>query len=205
MVRNSRQKSPAGRPRSFDREAALDRAVEMFWANGYDGVDVDRIAEAVGVTKPSIYNAFGDKKALFYKAVQRYAQTYGVKAMAAFNAEADITNAVHAFCAAAVRSFTTEDGQSGCLMACAVATGSSEGSADIRAFFASAAVAGAALLAQRFEKEMALGQLSNTTSALTRGRLLLDLMQGLSLRARAGVPRAKLLADARSYLPLVLG
>ena len=72
MVANSLPKRSPGRPQAFNPEEALDRAIEMFWAHGYEGVDVDRIARAVNVTKPALYRAFGDKPTLLLKAVERY-------------------------------------------------------------------------------------------------------------------------------------
>ena len=97
-------KRPRGRPKGFIPDEALDRAVEMFWEHGYEGVDVDRIARAVNVTKPALYRAFGDKSTLLLRAVERYGLTYGAPRMAAFQAEPDIHKAVTAFCEATVNS-----------------------------------------------------------------------------------------------------
>ena len=97
-------KRPPGRPKGFIPEEALDRAVEMFWEHGYEGVDVDRIARAVNVTKPALYRAFGDKSTLLLRAVERYAPIYGAPRMAAFQAEPDIHKAVTAFCEAIVNT-----------------------------------------------------------------------------------------------------
>ena len=96
MVIISPKRAP-GRPKGLIPDEALDRAVEMFWEHGYEGVDVDRIARAVRVTKPSLYRAFGDKSTLLLRAVERYAMTYGAPRMAAFQAEPDIHKAVAAF------------------------------------------------------------------------------------------------------------
>ena len=175
----------------------------MFWAEGYDGVDVERIARAVGVTKPSLYNVFGDKDALFLKAAQRYGERLGVEALAALNAEPDIARALAGCCEASVRGSTTEGGRTGCMLACAVG-GPSARSAEIRAFFAGGLARAADLLAVRFEREIQAGRLSATVTAKARGRLLVDLLQGVATRARTGVPRAELLEDVRSYLPLLL-
>src|SRR6202522_3370956 len=101
-------KRPPGRPKGFIPDEALDRAVEMFWEHGYEGVDVERIARAVNVTKPALYRAFGDKSTLLLKAVERYAITSGVPRMAAFQAEPDIHKAVTAFCEAIVNTATDE-------------------------------------------------------------------------------------------------
>jgi AcrR family transcriptional regulator len=96
MVTNNSKRAP-GRPKGFIPDEALDRAVEMFWEHGYEGVDVERIARAVNVTKPALYRAFGDKPTLLLKAVERYAITYLAPIMAAFQAEPDIHKAVTVF------------------------------------------------------------------------------------------------------------
>ena len=202
MVTNV-SKRPRGRPKGFIPEEALDRAVEMFWEHGYEGVDVERIARAVNVTKPALYRAFGDKSTLLLKAVDRYAITYGAPVLAAFQAEPDIRKAVTAFCEAAVNTGSGE-GRGGCMMV-AAALGQSERVSEIRSYLAKALTASADVLAKRFEQEMKAGRLTRIPSAKVRGRALVDLMKGLQLRAKAGIAREQLLRDARSYVPLILG
>ncbi len=196
-------KRARGRPRGFIPDEALDRAVEMFWEHGYEGVDVDRIARAVNVTKPALYRAFGDKPTLLLKAVERYAMTHGAPRMAAFQAEPDIHKAVTAFCEATVNA-TTGDARCGCMMA-AAALGQSERVTEIRSYAAERLTATADIFAKRFEQEIKAGRLTRSTSAKVRGRALVDLLQGLQLRAKAGVAREQLLQDARHYVPLILG
>jgi AcrR family transcriptional regulator len=202
MVTNI-SKRPRGRPKGFIPDEALDRAVEMFWEHGYEGVDVERIARAVNVTKPALYRAFGDKSTLLLKAVEHYAITYGAPILAAFQAEPDIHKAVTAFCEAAVNTASGE-GRGGCMMV-AAALGQSERVTEIRSYLAKGLTASADILAKRFEQEMKAGRLTRTPSAKVRGRALVDLMKGLQLRAKAGIPREQLLQDARSYVPLILG
>jgi AcrR family transcriptional regulator len=202
MVDNSLSKRARGRPQAFDPDEALDRAVDMFWANNYVGVDVDQIARAVNVTKPALYREFGDKATLLLKAVERYAKNYGAPMMEAFLAEPNIRKAVANFCEATINTATTEP-RLGCMMASA-ALGQSERVAEIRSFFAQGLSATANILAERFEKEMRARRLSRKISAEVRGRALVDLMQGMLLRAKAGVPRKELLEDARSYASVVL-
>jgi AcrR family transcriptional regulator len=174
----------------------------MFWEHGYEGVDVDRIARAVHVTKPALYREFGDKSTLLLRAVERYA-TYGAPRMAAFQAEPDIHKAVTGFCEATVNTATGET-CGGCMMA-AAALGESERVTEIRSYLAQRLTAAADSFAKRFEKEMKAGRLMRTPSAKVRARLLVDLLQGLQLRAKAGIAREQLLQDARSYVPLILG
>jgi AcrR family transcriptional regulator len=75
----------AGRPRSFDRDAALAAAVELFWRAGYEGTSIAMLTSAMGVTPPSLYAAFGDKRRLFEEASAVYFQRTcdGVDAAAA--------------------------------------------------------------------------------------------------------------------------
>src|SRR5271167_2005368 len=202
MVTNS-SKRPRGRPKGFIPDEALDRAVEMFWEHGYEGVDMDRIARAVNVTKPALYRAFGDKPTLLLKAIERYAMTYGAPKMAAFQAEPDIHKAVTGFFEATVNT-ATGDARSGCMLA-AAALGHSERVTEIRSWLAKGLTASADIFAKRFEQEIKAGRLTRTPSAKVRGRLLVDLLQGVQLRAKVGIAREQLLQDARSYVPLILG
>lgn len=64
--------SKAGRPRCFCPDKALDRALEVFWKNGYDGTSLTDLTEAMGINRPSLYAAYGNKEELFRKAMQRY-------------------------------------------------------------------------------------------------------------------------------------
>lgn len=68
----------AGRPRSFDKEAALTKALEVFWRNGYSATSLSHLTEAMGITKPSLYAAFGNKEALFVSALNEYVQKHGL-------------------------------------------------------------------------------------------------------------------------------
>lgn len=65
-------KSGPGRPRSFDPEAALEKAMRVFWSKGYEGASLADLTRAMGINRPSLYAAFGNKEALFRKAMDRY-------------------------------------------------------------------------------------------------------------------------------------
>ena len=202
MVTNTEKRRP-GRPKGFIPDEALDHAVEMFWEHGFEGVDVDRIARAVNVTKPALYRAFGDKSTLLLRAVERYALIYGAPKIAAFLAESDIHKAVTTFCEATVKT-ATGDARSGCMLA-AAALGHSQRVTEIRSWLAHGFKTNADIFAKRFEQEAEAGRLTRTPSAKARGRLLVDLLQGVQLRAKVGITREELLKDVRSYVPLILG
>src|SRR5438067_5604399 len=66
--------APVGRPRSFDIDKALDRALQVFWHKGYEGTTLSDLTQAMGINRPSLYAAFGNKEALFRKALDRYGE-----------------------------------------------------------------------------------------------------------------------------------
>jgi AcrR family transcriptional regulator len=63
---------PRGRPREFDIDQALDRALMLFWRKGYEGTTLPELTRAMGINRPSLYAAFGSKERLFRKALDRY-------------------------------------------------------------------------------------------------------------------------------------
>ena len=125
------------------------------------------------------------------------------KALAAFAAEPDVAKAVAAFLELTVRASTQKGRPLGCLLAC-IAMGEAGRSAVVRAFCAQALTGLVALLTERFEQETKAGHLSARPSARTRAQLLADTVQGIALRARAGISRSDLLRDARNYPALIL-
>src|ERR1700761_7275550 len=74
MVQNNQTETPKrrGRPRAYDPQAALERATDAFWGTGYSATSLDEIAAATGMNRPSLYAAFGDKRALYLEALAQY-------------------------------------------------------------------------------------------------------------------------------------
>src|SRR6201996_4241012 len=71
---------PRGRPRSFDETWALEKATQVFWSKGYDGVTSDDLVAGMGVGRPSLYAVFGDKRTIFLRALKAYAERKGALA-----------------------------------------------------------------------------------------------------------------------------
>ena len=69
-----------GRPRSYDPDQALDAAIDVFWTHGYDAATLDQLSQAMGMGRPSLYGAFGDKQALFERAVRRFGERMATRA-----------------------------------------------------------------------------------------------------------------------------
>lgn len=183
-----------GRPLSFDRDAALQQAMLSFWRHGYETTSIAELTSAMGITAPSLYTAFGDKKRLFLEAMRRYA---GDPA-ALENSLADARTAreaAHGMLVAAAVAFTGEATPKGCLLASATASGSAD-SADLRAAVADVRRGVAICLISRIDRDIASGVLPAATDAVVLSDLVIAVVQGMSVLARDGVPRERLLALA---------
>jgi len=182
----------------------LDRAVEVFWRVGYDGADMQMLANAMGVSKPSVYDAFGTKERLFLRALERYGQSTGAEPLSAFRAAATVREGVERFFDTVAVNVSGARGASGCLYAC-VASQCTETMAPVREFLAAGIAATDRAIADRFREAVKAGELPATFEVESRARLMTDLMQALALRARAGTPRTMLQKIASNDAKAVLG
>lgn len=182
----------AGRPLSFDREAALEQAMLMFWRYGYETTSVTDLTTAMGITAPSLYTAFGDKKQLFLEAAQRYMGDREAIGRA-IEAAPTAWDAAHTMLINAVTAYTSDTGPKGCLLASATASGSA-GSAEVQLAIANIRKFIAEALGKRLERDIAAGLLPPTTSAPVLAGLVMTILQGMSVLARDGASRASLMA-----------
>ena len=91
---------PSGRTRQFDADEALDRALEVFWARGYEGATLPELTKAMGINRPSLYAAFGNKEELFRKALDHYQAGHQVAVNSVRRAEqAETFSSRHRHCA----------------------------------------------------------------------------------------------------------
>lgn len=187
-----------GRPLSFDRDAALETAMLAFWRHGYETTSVSDLTAGMGITAPSLYAAFGDKKRLFLEAMRRYAgdpdaMRRGIEcAPTSHGAARDILNA-------AAIAYTGEDTPKGCLLASAAASGSAA-SADVRQAVAEVRHRIEAALRARIERDIATSVLPPETEAAALSGLVMAVTQGMSVLARDGTARPVLLAIAETAL-----
>ncbi len=103
-----------GRPRNYDPDAALDAALAEFWARGFSRTSLDDLSRATGMKRPSLYAAFGDKKAIYLRATERFRQRMRETYTRALTSSADPTTALRALLHAALDVYLANDGQ-GCM------------------------------------------------------------------------------------------
>ena len=179
-----------GRPLSFDRETALEQAMLTFWRHGYETTSIVDLTTAMGVTAPNLYTAFGDKKRLFLEAVNRYAGAPTAMAARIDGAESAYDAARNMLLDAAT-AFTGKATPRGCLLASATASGSSD-CADVQRAVANIRRRIGVQLRARIERDVAARLLPRDTDAQTLADFVLTVIQGMSVLARDGVPRRRL-------------
>jgi AcrR family transcriptional regulator len=180
-----------GRPRSFDRDEALERAMRLFWSRGYEGTSISDLTEAMGVAPPSLYGAYGDKQRLFLEAVERYEQTAGCFAREALAEEPTAERAVRRLLLGAVKSFTTPDNPKGCLMVLG-ATNCSVESAEVGEALAERRRAAEGAVRARLLAGEQAGEFARDADVDALAALVTATLFGLALKARDGASRARL-------------
>ncbi|HIT76290.1 MAG TPA: TetR/AcrR family transcriptional regulator [Candidatus Avipropionibacterium avicola] len=182
--------STRGRPRSFDRDAALLAATRLFWARGYDGTSLSDLTKAMGISPSSFYAAFGDKRSLFAEAVQGYMQRYtAIYVEAAQSPTA--REAAERILRDSVDEFTDPDRPMTCLVVSAAIHGGSD-TIDVRQTLEQHQQGLAAILQERIEADRSTGALPDASDPALLTDWVRTLWEGLSNQSNAGVPRARL-------------
>jgi AcrR family transcriptional regulator len=187
-----------GRPLSFDRDLALQKAMHVFWAHGYEAASLAELTAAMGITPPSLYAAYGDKKRLFLEAVNLYcAQPISAEQIIA-QAKTAADAARHMLEGSAVH-FTGPDTPPGCLLATG-AISCSTAAADVQAALASIRNQTEHLLHAKITADIESGIIPADTDADLLASYVMVVIQGMSTLARDGAPREKLLSLARAMM-----
>ncbi|MFB9686042.1 TetR/AcrR family transcriptional regulator [Amycolatopsis plumensis] len=186
----------SGRPRGFDPDEALERALLVFWERGYEGASLAELTEAMGISTTSMYATFGNKEELFGKALQRYtegASAYVARALE----EPTALEVATAILAGTIRTTTRPVGPRGCLgVQGALATGdSARGARDLLIGWRDD---GYTALRERFERAVDDGDLPSEADPALLARYVTALGYGIAVQAASGVPCDELqeMADA---------
>ncbi|MEX1141015.1 MAG: TetR/AcrR family transcriptional regulator [Thermoleophilaceae bacterium] len=187
--------SNRGRPRSFDRDAALRRAMEVFWERGYEGTSIADLTAAMGIGAPSLYAAFSCKEELFQEAVALYDATEGEATNRALRDEPTARSAVEAMLRDNARNYARADRPTGCMIVLAATTASPRNDA-IRALLAASRQRSIEALERRLEQGIADGDVPAKTDTASLAAFYVTVLEGLSIRARDGTSQETLDAIA---------
>ena len=183
-----------GRQRQFQKEEALARAIEVFWQKGYSGTSLSDLTEAMGINKPSLYAAFGNKEKLFVSAINEYVEQYGAPHFdKLLNGDASLRERVKAYLDSIANMVTNAKLPGGCFVAASTCEEGSdclpEGAEEtIRSINAASVKAFVGF----FRDEQAKGHIESSVSPEVLSDYLLTQQFGLALMARNGISRARL-------------
>jgi AcrR family transcriptional regulator len=187
-----------GRPRAFNIDKALDRALRVFWEKGYEGSSLSDLTEAMGINRPSLYAAFGNKEALFRKALARYVEGTMAFVLDAIN-EPTARGVAERLLRSAADMVTNPRHPPGCLtVRCALSSG--EEADPIRLELALRRSEGEALLRKRLERAKREGDLPPDANPADLARYIATVYQGMSVQAAGGATRGQLRRVAETVL-----
>ncbi|CAN5383602.1 TetR/AcrR family transcriptional regulator [soil metagenome] len=179
-----------GRPRSFDRDQALEQATRVFWEKGYAGASMSDLTAAMGIASPSLYAAFGSKEGLYREAVDHYVKT-GEKTFWSAMQAGTAREAIEDLLRHAAEVFTAGDAPSGCMVV-QTAAETCDMSPELAASLCALRASTTETLARRIRKGIEDGELSAGTDVGAVAEFYATVHKGLSLGARGGASRETL-------------
>jgi AcrR family transcriptional regulator len=186
-----------GRPRAFDREAALAAAMKLFWRKGYAASSLSDLTAAMGIGSPSLYAAFGSKAELYREAIEFYAERNSPLVWARFEAAPTAREAVEALLFDSAATLTPRSGDTppGCMVTLAAV--GTEGCEELGALVSSMRARGLAALRDRLARAVAEGELPPDADPAAMARFYGSVQAGMSVQARDGATRPELESSAR--------
>jgi AcrR family transcriptional regulator len=180
-----------GRPRTFDPDTALRKALDLFWERGYEGTSLNDLAQAMGIASASIYACFGSKEDLFRNVMALYGTTSGESPRRALREQPTACAAIHAMLRATADEITRPDTPHYCMLILAAPTGAVENHT-VREFLAGIRRDMFTENRDRLARGVADGDLTATADLDAIARYYTTVVQGLSIQARDGASRADL-------------
>lgn len=207
MAQNKSTEGKArGRPRAYDPQTALQQALGVFWNTGYSGASLDSIATAAGMNRPSLYAAFGDKHALYIKALEQYWEFAAASMREALtDLELPLAEALQRFYEGQLSIYFSGDGQPRGCFAIGTATTEAVEDPEIREVLSDRLSRLDADLEVRLQAAKNAGELKGDADPAALAVLASSLLHSISIRARAGKSRAELTALARQAIRVICG
>lgn len=187
-----------GRHREFDIDQALDAAMGVFWCKGYEGASYADLTKATGVERPALYAAFGNKEALFRRALERYSERYATHFPEALK-QPTAREVAAGILAGAVELNTRYSDRSGCF-AINGALAASDDAEPARQALIEARATAEGLLRERLERAKTEGDLPPSADPAVLAAYIMAVTHGMAVQAKAGFTREKLTAIAEQAL-----
>ena len=192
----------AGRPRSFDKDNALNKAMYVFWEKGYEGTTMADLIQSIGMQAPSIYAAFGNKDSIFKEVVKNYLPIVVEGQLAALNSSSEIYEAVEATLRACVNLYTSEDNPHTCLIMTAAINTAPEHNEHIEAL-RSLREKYKTAWEKRFERAKFDKQLEYDANPSELAEYFTTLIQGMTIKAKDGTSKESLASTVKLALKVL--
>jgi AcrR family transcriptional regulator len=186
-----------GRPRSFDRDAALERAVQVFWRQGYEATSISDLTRAMRINPPSLYAAFGDKEHLYLEALERYQQDRRKEVGPLLEQAPTARQAIEGLLLEAARLYSQSGAPRGCML---MLSGASCADKSMQLKIAERRSVLKNALKARIERGVREGELARGTDAGALADFYTTVFKGMALQARDGASRRTLLAAAEAAM-----
>ncbi|MCM6774334.1 TetR/AcrR family transcriptional regulator [Nocardia sp. CDC159] len=174
-----------GRPRAFDRDRALRRAMEVFWEHGFEGTSMSDLTAAMGINSPSLYAAFGSKEQLFREAVRLYGGTHGGYTARALREEPTARRSIEAMLRDNAVAYVEETTPRGCMVVLAGSTYTTRNTA-VRDFLVDMRTQTKRDIRARLDRGVVEGDLPPDTDTADLAEFYATVLFGLSIQARDG-------------------
>ena len=193
-----------GRPRSYEPDVALGKALDLFRKEGFAATSLDDLSAATGMNRPSLYGAFGDKRELFIKSYQRYREDARAAMAGIFRDELPIRQRLARIYAVALDIYLSGDSPRGCFT---VMTAASEAVSDpdIRAIVLEGLAELDKAFAACFRRAKEKGELPANADPVVLAQIASATIHTIAIRARAQTPRKELEAIVNGAIDLMLG
>lgn len=191
-----------GRPRAFEREPALRRAMNLFWEKGFDNCSMTDLVDAMGVNSPSIYAAFGNKERLYREAIELYVRTEGGAALRNFESRPTLRDSLEVMFETSIELFTVAQAPRGCMIFLGGAAVGAE-HVELRNFLQELRLKVTRTVEKRMKKAIEQGELVRDADAVALATLCMSVFSGLSIQAADGASKRKLRAGIAQLLAMI--
>lgn len=191
MTDSGKTQSKRGRPLSFDKDSALQKAMLLFWRYGYEATAISDLTHAMGITAPSLYSAFGDKEQLFMACIARYIEKNGCQSNPIFSSAPSAKIALELFLHEQAIKLTQATTPHGCMLVTA-ATNCSEQSTHVQQALVSRREATRQAIYARLAQGIEDGDVRSESPIATLADYFATVIQGMTIQARDGASQQQL-------------